>query len=331
MKLEMSKNIATIARAKEFERRREKIVKFLKGTNDREGFIHRVFRYFLLIIIGFIYLYPLLYMISTSLMSLDDLLDVSINWIPSEFYIDNYVNAAKAMDFWKAFLDSIIIAGVPTLIQVASCAVIGYGFARFDFKGKRLMMLILIFSFILPKQVTMMPTYQLYTKLGLIGSLNAFNLSALFGQGLNAQIFILIFYQFFRQMPQSLIEAAQIDGAGNIRTFLRIAVPSAAPAILVVFLFSFVWYWNESYLTSMFVTGLGSGRTSQWTSLVVELKNFEDIYAQYNRNNQEQLRNINESIKMAGTFLSILPLLIMYAFLQKYFVESVDRTGITGE
>jgi len=313
------------------EIRKEKVIKFLMGSKDRPGFVYSFFRYFLLIVIGFIYLYPLFYMISTSLMSLDDLLDVSINWIPSQFYIDNYINAAKAMDLWKTFIQSIIVAAVPTIIQVCSCAVIGYGFARFEFKGKRIMMGILLFSFILPKQVIMMPTYELYTKLGLIGSLNSFNLPALSGQGLNAQIFILIFYQFFRQLPQSLIEAAQIDGAGNIRTFLRIAVPSAAPAILVVFLFSFVWYWNESYLTSMFVAGLGSRTANDWSTLVVELKHFEDIYAQYNQNNQEQLRSINESIKMAGTFMTILPLLLMYAFLQKYFVESVDRTGITGE
>lgn len=310
---------------------KEKVIRFLKGTNEKQGFIYDFVRYFLLITIGFIFIYPLIYMVSTSLMSLDDLLDVSINWIPSEFYIENYINAAKAMNFGSTFLSSIIIALVPTLIQVCSCAVIGYGFARFEFKGKRIMMFILLFSFILPKQVTMMPTYVLYTNLKLIGSLNAFNFPALLGQGLNAQIFILIFYQFFKQMPQSLLEAAQIDGAGNVKSFVRIALPSAAPAILVVFLFSFVWYWNESYLTSLYIAGLGTSRTSKWTSLVVELKRFDSIYEQYNQAGQEQLGNINESIRMAGTFLSILPPLIMYGFLQKYFVESVDRTGITGE
>lgn len=235
------------------------------------------------------------------------------------------------MEFWKSFLKSVIIAGLPTLLQVVSCSFIGYGFARFEFKGKKLMMAILLFSFILPTQVTMMPTYVLYTKFKLIGSLNAFNFPAILGQGVSSQIFILLFYQFFKQVPQSLIEAAQIDGAGYFRSYLKIAIPSAAPAILVVFLFSIVWYWNESYLTTLYISGLGTGNANKWTSLVVELKNFEDIYAQYNQGNQQQLGNINESIKMAGTMLSILPLLIMYAFLQKYFVESVDRTGITGE
>jgi len=264
-------------------------------------------------------------------MSLDDLLDASIKWIPSGLYLENYKNALKVMDFANSLRDSILIAGIPTLIQVCTCAIIGYGFARFEFKGKKLMLGILLFSFILPTQVTMMPNYVLFTDLKLIGSLNAFNLPALLGQGIKSQIFILIFFQFFKQVPQALIEAAHIDGAGYFRSFFRISLPSAAPAILVVFLFSVVWYWNESYLTTLYIVGNGTSKVNSLSTLVVELKNFEDIYAQYNQGSQQQLGNINESIKMAGTMLSILPILLMYAFLQKYFVESVDRTGITGE
>lgn len=310
---------------------KEKLRKYLLGAKDREGLLPLIIKYVLLVGIGFVYLYPILYMISTSLMSLDDLLDASIKWIPSSLYLKNYMNAFKVMDFVKSLGESILIAGVPTLIQVCSCAVIGYGFARFDFRGKKIMMAILIFSFILPAQVTMMPNYVLFSNLKLIGKLSAYNLPALLGQGIKAQIFILIFYNFFKQVPQALIEAAHIDGAGYFRSFFRISIPSAAPAILVVFLFSTVWYWNESYLTTLYIAGLGTGKANNLTTLVVELKNFTNIYEQYNQGNQQQLGNINESIKMAGTMLSILPVLLMYGFLQKYFVESIDRTGITGE
>lgn len=310
---------------------KEKLKKVFMGSKDRQGIAPVIVKYVLLVGIGFVYLYPLLYMISTSLMSLDDLLDASVKWIPSGLYLENYKNALKVMDFANSLRDSVLIAGVPTLIQVCTCAVIGYGFARFEFRGKKLMLGILLFSFILPAQVTMMPNYVLFTDLKLIGSLNAFNLPALLGQGIKSQIFILIFFQFFKQVPQALIEAAHIDGAGYFRSFFRISLPSAAPAILVVFLFSVVWYWNESYLTTLYIVGNGTSKVNNLSTLVVELKNFEDIYAQYNQGSQQQLGNINESIKMAGTMLSILPILLMYAFLQKYFVESVDRTGITGE
>lgn len=261
-------------------------------------------------------------------MNRDDLLDSSVKWIPSTLYLQNYIDAAKSMDFWSSLLKGILIAGLPTLCNVVICMLVGYGFARFEFKGKKLLMALLIFSYILPNQVTMIPTYVLYNDTGILGTIWSFVLPAVFGNGLNAPIFILIFYQFFRQVPKVLIEAAQIDGAGYFKSFVRIAVPSAGPAILTVFLFSFVWYWNESYLTELYVQGLTT--KSVWTNLVVQLKNFDTSFNTL-ATVGDTATSLNESVRMAATALSILPLLIMYFFLQKHFVESIDRTGITGE
>ena len=127
-----------------------------------------------------------------------------------------------------------------------------------------------------------------------------------------------------------LIEAAQIDGAGYFRSFLRIALPSAIPAIITVLLFSFVWYWNESYLTQLYVNGYFSD--GNWTTLIVELKKFDSGYnPQLSMVVDGIAQSNNESIRMAATMLSILPVLVMYFILQRYFVESIDRTGITGE
>ena len=308
---------------------KDKIQRFLFGSKEKEGFLKQLVVYALLICIGFIYLYPILYMASSSLMNLDDLLDSSINWIPSSLNFENYAVAAGSMDFWKALGMSIIIAGVPTLLNVASCAVVGYGLGRFDFPGKKIIMGIIIFSFILPSQVTMIPTYVLYNNMGILGTLWSFVLPSLLAQGINSSIFILIFYQFFKQVPKVLIEAAQIDGAGYFKSFVRISLPSAGPAILTVFLFSFVWYWNESYLTQMYVSGIMT--ESGWTTLVVQLNKFASNFADYAQSGASGATTINESINMAGTMLSILPVLILYFALQRYFVESIDRVGITGE
>ena len=125
-----------------------------------------------------------------------------------------------------------------------------------------------------------------------------------------------------------LLEAAKIDGAGHFKTFARVAVPSAGPAILTVGLFSFVWYWNESYLTEMYVQGLSS--KSVWVNLVVQLKNFETSFESMQATGDVAV-SLSESVKMAATALSILPLMLMYFVLQKQFVESIDRAGITGE
>lgn len=309
---------------------KDKMRKTMMGSREKDGLIKKIVVYGLLICIGFVYLYPLLYMISNSFMTRADLQDTSISWIPSSLYFENYKQAAMSMKYLTTLLQSIVVAGVPTLLNVIICAFAGYGFARFQFKGKNLLMGLLIFSYILPAQITMMPTYVMYSDMKLIGNLWSFILPALFGQGLNAPIFILIFYQFFKQIPKVLIEAAQIDGAGYFKSFFRIALPSAAPAIITVFLFSFVWYWNESYLTQLYVSGVFV--KGDWTSLIVQLKTFDANYNQALQNTMDSVTmSNNESIRMAATMISILPVLLMYFVLQRYFVESIDRTGITGE
>lgn len=307
---------------------KEKLHKFMFGTRERQGIGQQIAVYGLLICIGFIFLYPILYMVSTSFMDRNDLLDSSVKWLPSSLYLQNYIDAAKSMDFWVTLGKGILIAGAPTLCNVLVCMVVGYGFARYDFKFKKLFMAILIFSYILPDQVTMIPTYVLYNDMKILGTLWTFILPALFGNGINSAIFILIFYSFFKQVPKVLMEAAYIDGAGHFKAFFRIAIPSAVPAIITVFLFSFVWYWNESYLTEMYVQGLAT--KSDWTNLVIQLKNFDSAF-NTKASTGDTATSLNESVRMAATSLSILPLFLMYLVLQRQFIESIDRTGITGE
>lgn len=299
------------------------------GSKDKTGFLKQFFVYALLICVGFIYMYPILHMISSSMMSLDDLLDSSIKWIPSSLNFSNFAQAAKSMNFWTALWQSFVLAGAPTICNLISCSITGYALARFDFPGKTIVMGIIIVSFVLPSQITMIPTYVLYSNLGILNTIWAFILPALFGQGINAPIFILIFYQFFKQIPKVLIEAARIDGAGHFKSFFKVALPSAAPAFITVALFSFVWYWNESYLTELYVHGVYGA--SDWTTLVVQLDNFAANYSSYQQTATAGATNLNESINMAGTLLSILPVMILYFILQRHFVESIDRTGITGE
>jgi multiple sugar transport system permease protein len=173
----------------------------------------------------------------------------------------------------------------------------------------------------------MIPTYIFYKKIGMLGNIFAFILPALFGQGIKSAIFIMIFYQFFNMVPRVLDEAAEIDGASPLRIFYKITLPLALPAIIVVFLFSFVWYWNETYLTGLYMKDI--------KTLPMQLINYADsfrlIYPVTDVNSEGYVDTLNEAIYMAGTLLSILPLLVIYFGLQKWFVEGVDRSGITGE
>lgn len=329
----LKKIIASTYYSKEQKRDiiKAKISKGFLGTREKNGVLTQTIIYLLLICIGFVYLYPLIYMFITSIMSLEDLLDASSKWIPSGIYIKNYIDAFKVMNFKESVIDSFLIAFIPSICQVVICSFVGYGFARYDFRGKKILMAIMILTFVIPPQITMMPTYLLYSDLKLIGSIKALIYPALLGQGFKSAIFILIYYQFYKQIPNSLIEAAQIDGAGHIRTYFSIAIRSVIPAMIVVFLFSFVWYWNETYLTGLYLGNAGIGAKNTMSTLLLELKQFEASYTKMYPVTENSPDKLNEAIKMAGTIIATAPLLILGFVLQRHLKESIDSSGITGE
>lgn len=314
--------------------RKDYFKKMFFGSNERRGIIMGAVVYVLLITIAFIYLYPVLYMFSRSLMSSKDLLDSSAKWIPSAITSQNYTDAIATLDYWASLWKNIQIAVLPTILQVFVCSMVGYGFARYKFPGRTFWMGILILSFLLPSQTIDMPNYLLFQQLKMMdGSLKPFLLLAGLGQGFKSVLCILIFYNFHRQVPQSLIEAAEIDGAGHIKAYFQIAIPLSMAAIVCVTLFSLVWYWNETYLVRTYL-GYGHTRAEGLTTLMIELQKFEDSYTQTfpaTVTGVTSTNKLNDAIKMAGTMLSIAPLLLLYLVLQKQFVESVDRAGITGE
>ncbi len=303
-----------------------KIKKFLLGKQGNDGIIFKLVVYGLLISIGFVYVYPILFMISQSFKSLDDLLDPTVQWLPKTLHMDNFFKAWVVLDFMKSFGASLLNSVLPALAQTISCALVGYGFAKFAFPGKNIMFALILMTFIIPVQVVMIPLFLMFQKYGMLGSPLPFIIPALFAGGIKSALFILIYTQFFKTIPKSLEESAQLDGAGALKTFFRIILPISVPAIVVVFLFSLVWHWNETYTTSLY---LGDSMRT----LPVMLQQFDLSFSQDFSSSQVggQRVNINESIKLAGTMLIILPLLLLYLFAQKWFVEVIDKTGITGE
>jgi multiple sugar transport system permease protein len=164
-----------------------------------------------------------------------------------------------------------------------------------------------------------------YKNLGLLGNILSLVLPATFGQGFRSAIFILIFYQSFNSLPKALEEAARLDGASDYKIFFKIAVPAGLPAYIISLIFSTVWYWNETYLTVIFLEG---GITTLPMQLSKFVQAYENLYPPGTVNIFDRL---NEAVKLSGTFLNILPLLVLYFVLQKWFVESIERSGITGE
>lgn len=298
---------------------------FLFGTRSRRGLVSTIILYGLLITIGFVYLYPLLFMFATSIKSPSDLLNPMVQWVPTELFLGNYEKAFRVLNYPRALLASIFVSVVPSVLQTFVASLVGYGLARYRFRGKSLLLLLILATFIIPPQNTVIPQMLTYRNLGLLGNPLALILPAMLGQGYRSAIFILIFYQSFLSLPKVLEESARLDGASDLRVFFTIAMPSALPAYIVSLVFSIVWYWNETFLTSIFLEG-------GVTTLPMQLSRFAQAYENlYPPGTVNIFDRLNEAVKMSGTFLNILPLLIMYFILQRWFVESVERTGITGE
>jgi multiple sugar transport system permease protein len=303
----------------------DRVRSFLLGNRTSHGFIFTVVLYALLIAIGFVYLYPLLFMLVTSMKSPDDLLNPMVQWIPTELYTGNYEKAFRVLEYPTTFFSSVLVSLVPSLLQAAVASLVGYGLARYNFRGKTLILLLILATFIIPAQNTVIPQMLTYREFGLLGSIWSLILPALMGQGYRSAIFILIFYQTFQTLPKALEEAARLDGASELTIFRTVALPAAIPAFIISILFSTVWYWNETFLTVIFLEG-GTQTLPMQLSKFVQA--YENLYPPGTVNIFDRL---NEGVKLAGTFLNILPLLLMYFVLQKWFVESVERTGITGE
>lgn len=305
-----------------------RVKRLIFGRYGNDGLVFRAVVYALLISVGFVYMYPILFMVSQSFKTLKDLLDPTVLFIPKTLNWDNFVRAWAVLDYPKTFFSSLLISVLPALAQTVSCALVGYGFARFSFPGKNILFAIMLLTFIVPTQVVIIPLFVLFQEYGMLGTPLPFIIPALFAGGLKSALFVLIYTQFFRTVPKALEESAELDGAGYLKTFFQIVLPISVPAIVVVFLFSLVWHWNETYTASLY---LGDSMST----LPLELQTFVDSYKKMFTSSAmsqgAQLADINESIKMAGTLLIILPLLVLYLFAQKWFVEVIDRTGITGE
>lgn len=295
------------------------------GSREADGLLARTFLYAVLAGLGFIYLYPVFYMLATSFMSSRDLVDASVTWIPRSLSVESFQKAALTLDYLNGLQVSLLMSLVPAVLQTVSLAFSGYGLARFDLPFKKLWFALIVLVFLIPSAVTLIPRYILFNGYHLVGTVWPTMLTAMLGQGIKSSVFLLIYYQFFQSYPKALDEAAMIDGANSFKVFIRVAVPMAIPAIVTTMLFSFIWFWNETAQLSLL-----SGAAAR--TLPVRLTAFVESFSKlYPYGDVGAAGALNEAISLAGTLLCIAPLMAVYILLQKHFVQSIERTGITGE
>ena len=295
-------------------------------------------RFILLFGMCFLILQPILNKISVSFMTEQDLYNPIVTNIPEHFTTANYKMASDVMSYPKALVNSIIISLTIAVLQIAVCTLVGYGFARFKFPLKKMWFACVVLVILIPPQTIVSSLYlhfRFFDILGIInlitgqtinlrGSKLPYYLMSATCMGLKNGLYIYMIRQFFRNIPEDMEEAAYVDGCGMLKTFVRIMLPQSKPILSSCFLFAFVWQWTDGFYSKMFL-----GSTPLVSTSLARIVDSLGAYIQ-------RISGIKTTISVAysncilstGTLMIILPLIIIYLFAQRAFVESISATGI---
>lgn len=299
-------------------------------------------RTIILIEIGFIVLYPVIYMISMAFRPVEQVYNPNVIWVPLSLTMENIVRVWEFMEFPIAAWNTVYLDVFSAIIQTVVCCIVAYGFARFKFAGRNLLFTMVIFTIIVPPSTTLISSYLQYRSFDFAYIISSFNwiftgkfegvrlvdtpmvmwLPALFGMGIRSGLFIFLYRQFFMGLPKELEEAAYIDGCGPISCFAKIIVPNAKSEIVTVFIFSVVWYYNDTFFSTTFMDSLRTISTS--------LEYLNENLATLSPVGAVMDRFQVVTLVQAACLLVIAPLTIFYIIMQRSFTESITNTGIVG-
>ncbi|MBO7583503.1 MAG: carbohydrate ABC transporter permease [Treponema sp.] len=290
-----------------------------------------IFRAILLFGMCFMIIQPILNKISVSLMSEADLYDSTIILVPKHFTLANWKLVNYLMNYKVTLFNTIWVSLLVSLIEVAMCSIVGYGFSRFNFPLKRFWFFCVILVIVIPPQTISTSLFlhfryfNLFGKtVNLRGNMLPYIMMCFTCQGLKNGLYIYMIRQFFMGFPFELEEAAYVDGCGPLKTFVRIMIPGAKPIITSCFLFSFVWQWTDGFYTSLFLGKI--------QLLSINLSNVVEKLGAYLTKlyGGSTLVSVGYSnaILSTATLLAIFPVIILYIFCQRMFVESLASTGV---
>lgn len=286
----------------------------------------------------FLILQPILMKISVSFMEERDLYNPMVISIPEHFTTANYQLTAQFMTYGKSLVNTILVSLTIAVLQIAVSTLVGYGFARFNFPFKNFWFACVILVIVIPPQ-TISTSLHLHFRyfdifgifkaltgeaVNLRGSVLPYYLMSAGCMGLKSGLYIYMIRQFFRNIPKELEEAAYVDGCGTLKTFVRIMLPDAKPILTSCFLFSFVWQWTDNFYSKMFLGNISllakelavvADRMDAWVVNTLKIPGGASV-------------GYTNCIVSTGTLMVIIPLLILYLFAQKGFVESISSSGI---
>ncbi|MCL1954381.1 MAG: carbohydrate ABC transporter permease [Spirochaetes bacterium] len=313
--------------------------------NNIVDIIYKIFRAVLLFGLCFLILQPLLDKVSVSFMEQQDLYDATVISIPRNFSTSNYQISMEIMKYWPTFIQTVLIIIVSALLQITSCTLAAYGFARYKFPGRNLLFMCVFLIIVVPPQTIMSSlflNFQFFDIFGIIklitgknisllGTLPGYLLLSATAMGLKSGLYIFMLRQYFRGVPKELEEAAYVDGCGRLYTFVRIMLPDAAPMLTSCFLFSFVWQWTDTLYSTLFLRSykmmplalsmLTDGFYRYWNAINGWNTGGADIMS------QPPIAYL-QAIVATGMLVCLVPLILLYLVAQKAFVESLSQTGI---
>ena len=268
----------------------------------------RVVTYVVLVALAALYLMPLIWMVGTSLKTGPQSVAAPPIWIPDPVVLQNYPDALAKIDFPVALRNTLIYAVPSMILTVVSCSIVAYGFARVRWPGRDILFVICLATMMLPSQVTFIPLYIIYAKLGWVGTFLPLIVPSLFG----APFFIFLLRQFFLGIPTELSDAARIDGASDLQILWRIILPLSKPALITVGLFTFIDKWGDFFGPLIYL------RTPDLFPLSVAVQAFQSAH------------KTDWPLSMAAAVVIAAPLVVIYFFAQRRFIEGITFSGIRG-
>lgn len=300
--------------------------------------LYKIARAILLFGLCFLILQPLFNKISISFMAEKDLYDATVISVPRNFTLSNYKLTAELTNYWTCLKNTVLIALLISVLQVAACTLVGYGFARYKFPLKKFWFACVMLSIVIPPQTISSSLYlhfRFFDVFGIVKAITgeAINLQnsilpyvmmCLTCMGLKSGLYIFMIRQFFRGIPMELEEAAYVDGCSKFKTFLRIMLPDAKPILTSCFLFAYVWQWTDSYYAKLFL-----GRIKLLPKALTSISGqLGDYWERVNGFGSLPSSAYEQAIIATGLLMTIIPLLIIYLVAQKGFVESLSASGI---
>ncbi|MCY4116616.1 MAG: carbohydrate ABC transporter permease [Caldilineaceae bacterium] len=276
-------------------------------------------RWIILLDFAYIFLFPVIFMITTSIKTVHELNNPAVNWISRTPTNEGYLLAMEVLQYFDGVRVSLGTSIVAAVGQTLIGAMVAYGFARIRFPGRDFLFALLLFTIVVPPQTTMVPQFMLYTDLKWTNTYLPLMVPPFLSYGVRGGILLIVFRQFFRGLPYELEDAAHVDGAGPFRIFWQIMLPLAKPAILVVMLFSLVWTWNDNFTPWLVL------RDNTLYTLTQRMEIFNSLLNNFSGSTYTRLE---ENTFMAAVTLTVLPVLLIYLFAQRYFTQSIDRTGL---